>query len=291
MPLTHTRTFRVRHYECDRVGHVHPSNYVRYMQETAFDASAAAGYDLSRYAAMGRSWLIHDTEVEYLGTLHYGDTVQVKTWVVDFRHVRSRRAYEVRQVGTGELVARSHTDWVFMNTVTGRPAPIPPELAAAFFPEGVPETSATRQAFPAILPPSHGVYRLRRRVEWQDLDPGQHVNNAVYLSYAEGCGVQVAEAHGWSLARMAAEGFAVVVRQLRIEYLQQAVLGDELELATWISDAKRAAATCHFAFTRMPDEVPIARARILWALVDTITGRPVRIPAAFIQDLGPNIAL
>ena len=43
MPLKHERLFRVRFYECDAYGHLNNSNYVRYMQETAFDASAAAG--------------------------------------------------------------------------------------------------------------------------------------------------------------------------------------------------------------------------------------------------------
>ena len=211
MPQTHTRKFRVRHYECDLCGLVNPSNYVRYMQETAFDASAAAGYPLARYATMDRYWLVHDTEVEYLGTLYYGDTVEVTTWVVDFRHVRSLRAYELRKAGAGELVARGHTDWVFMNTVTGRPAPIPREMAAAFSPEGV----ARREPFPSAPPPP-GAFKVRRRVEWRDLDPGQHVNNAAYLSYIEDCGVQATEAHGWSAARMAAEGVAMVTRRQRI---------------------------------------------------------------------------
>ena len=97
MPLTHVRTFRVRHYECDAYGHVNYANYLRYMQEAAFDASAAAGYDLDRYEAMGRHWLVRETDIEYLRPLRYGDTVQVKTWVADFRRIRSRRAYEFRR--------------------------------------------------------------------------------------------------------------------------------------------------------------------------------------------------
>jgi len=285
MPLNHTRQFRVRHYECDSYGLVNPSNYVRYMQETAFDASAAVGYPLARYATMDRYWLVHDTEVEYLGSLHYGDTAEVTTWVVDFRHVRSLRAYELHKAGSGELVARGHTDWVFMNTVTGRPAPIPPEMATAFSPEGV----ARREPFPSTPPPS-GVFKVRRRVEWRDLDPGQHVNNAAYLSYVEDCGVQAAEAHGWSAARMAAEGVTMVVRRQRIEYLQQAILDDELELATWLADAEHSSAVQHATITRMRDEELVARARTLWEWVDVATGQPVPIPAALIGDFGENIA-
>jgi acyl-CoA thioester hydrolase len=75
MPLTHVRTFRVRHYECDAYGHLNYANYLRYMQEAAFDATAAAGYDLARYEAMGRRWLVRETDIEYLRPLRYGDSV------------------------------------------------------------------------------------------------------------------------------------------------------------------------------------------------------------------------
>ena len=85
MPLIQVRTFRVRHCECDAYGRAKYASYLNYMQETAFDASAAAGYDLARYEAMGRYWLARETDIEYLYPLRYGDSVQVKTWMADFR--------------------------------------------------------------------------------------------------------------------------------------------------------------------------------------------------------------
>ena len=148
MPLTHVRAFQVRYYECDAYGHVNNANYLRYMQETAFDASAAAGYGLTRYAAMGHHWLVRETDIEYIHPLRYGDTVQVKTWVADFQRVRSRRAYEFRWDGADELVARASTDWVYLDDATGRPAPIPPEMMAAFFPEGLPGRKPTTTSTP-----------------------------------------------------------------------------------------------------------------------------------------------
>ena len=95
------------------------------MQETAFDATAAAGYPVSRYEAMGRLWLVRESDVEHIRPLRYGDTVTVRTWVADFRRVRSRRAYEFRLANTGELVAQAQTDWVFLDSATGRPTAIP----------------------------------------------------------------------------------------------------------------------------------------------------------------------
>src|SRR5690554_1377686 len=107
MPLIQERTFRVRHYECDAYGHVNHSHYLHYMQEAAMDASAAAGYDLARYEALGHQWLIRETDIEYLRPLTYGDSVVVKTWVADFHRVRSRRMYELRHAASGELVAQA----------------------------------------------------------------------------------------------------------------------------------------------------------------------------------------
>jgi acyl-CoA thioester hydrolase len=291
MPLTHVRTFRVRYYECDAYGHVNNANYLRYMQEAAFDASAAAGYDLARYAAIGRHWLIRETDIEYIHPLRYGDTVHVKTWVMDFRRVRSRRAYEFRRDGTNELVARASTDWAYLNDATGRPVSIPSEMMAAFYPEGLPSgATAPRQRPAPTPPPPPGVLRMQRRVEWRDVDPVGHVNNAVYLAYIEDCGVQVAAAYGWPMERMGAEGFAIVARRHQIEYKQPAVLDDELEVATWISEVRRTSAIRHYTVTRLNDDMLLARAHTYWVWIDLKTGRPIRIPDIFIADFAPNIA-
>lgn len=287
--LTHLQTFRVRHYECDAYGHVNQTNYLRYMQQAAFDASAAAGYDPDRYAALDRYWLAYETEIEYLRPLRYGDSVQVKTWVADFRRVRSRRAYEFRKVGSGQLVARAHTDWVFVDTATGWPAPVLPELMAAFFPDGPPDPAPPRKRFPSAPPPPPGVFKMRRRVTWQDVDSARHVNNAVYLAYVEDCGVQVAAAHGWPLKRIWAEKFAIVARRHQIEYRQQALLDDELEVATWVSGVKRASATRHYTITRVDDGALLARVHTLWVWVGLDSGQPIRIPPAFLADFAPNI--
>jgi acyl-CoA thioester hydrolase len=290
MPLTHLRTFRVRHYECDAYGHVNHTNYLRYAQETAFDASAAAGYDMARYDAMGRSWLIRENEIEYLHPLRYGDSLQVKTWVVDFRRVRSRRAYEFRHGSSGELVARACTDWAFLDTTTNRPADIPLELKLAFIPEGATDRAPPRERFPAAPSPPPGAFHRQRRAEWRDLDPAGHVNNAVYLAYVEDIGVQLTAAHHWPMARLEAEGLGIVARHHRIEYKQPAVLDDELELSTWISDVSSSTAMRHTTITRLGDGALLARARTVHVWIDTATGQPTPIPGTLLADFAPCIA-
>lgn len=289
MPRTHERTFRVRHYECDAYGHVNHAQYLRYMQEAAFDASAAAGLGMARYAEMGLMWLVRETHVTYERPLRYNDHVIVKTWVADFRRVRSRRMYELR-LAAGDLVAVAHTDWILLDIATQRPTTIPTPFIEAFFPEGPPPMSAINHRFPELPPPPPGVFTMRRRVEWRDLDIVGHVNNANYLAYLEECGLQAAAAHGWPLARMTAAGFAVVAHTYHIEYKLPALPGDELEIATWVSDPRRVSVMRHYTIRRAHDHALLVQAQAQWVWVDLVNGRPIRIPAAFLSDFAPNIS-
>lgn len=289
MPLTHTRIFRIRHYECDTYGRLGYANYLRYMQEAAFDGSAAAGYDNARYAEMKRTWLIRESDIEYSCPLRYGDSVAITTWVIDFRRIRSYRAYEFRRVDSDEVIARARTDWVFLDSETLRPVNIPRDMMASFFPEGPPEQAPPRERFPTPEEPPPGSFAVRRRAEWRDIDPAQHVNNAVYLAYMVDCGMQAAASCGWPVGRMHAAGFDLAARRCRIEYKQPAVLDDELDVTTWVSDVRRASAIRHFTVTRVADGALLSRAYTQWVCVDVETGRPRLFPPVFLEDLAPNI--
>jgi acyl-CoA thioester hydrolase len=289
MPATHIATFKVRHYECDALGHLNNANYAHYMEEAAFEASAAVGYDKARYDAMGHLWLAYETEIEYLRPVVYGDTIEVKTWVGDFRRVRSRRFYEFRKAGHDDLVARANTDWVYLEAATERPAVVPPEMIAAFVPEGWDGTMTNRSRFPAPPPPPPDVYTMRRRVEWRDLDTARHVNNAVYFSYIEDCGLQVASHYGWPLSRSQAAGWAAVAREHHIEYKHPALLDDELAISTWVAAHGRASADRFYTIARLSDGLQLAQARTRWVWIDLKTGRPIRIPEDFLKDFAANI--
>jgi acyl-CoA thioester hydrolase len=293
-PLSHSRRFRVRYYECDAFGHLNNTNYLRYMEEAAFDASAAAGYDKKRYAQMERIWLVHQNEVEYLSPLVYNDEVWVRTWVADFRRATSRRMYEfttLNEAGNIQaLIARGFTDWVFMNTRTRRPAAVPPEMAASFFSGGPPERSDPRTSVHAAPPPPDGAFTMRRKVDWQDLDSAGHVNNAVYLTYAEDCGFQVIASYDWPVERMLEKGWAIMLRKNQIRYQHPAYFGDEIEVTTWLSDVRRSSATRHYCIRRASDGATLAQVNSLGVLVDLLTGRPVRWPDGMLADFASNIA-
>ncbi len=286
MPLTHQSTYRVRHYECDAYGHLNNANYLRYMEQTAIEASAAVGYDDARYAALGTLWLIHETDIEYLLPLLAGDEVVVTTWVADFRRVRSRRRYEFTRVADGALVARAATDWAYLDRASGRPVAISAEMIAAFDPAN--ETVA-RTPFPTPPPAPPRPYTLARRVEWRDIDMAMHVNNANYLSYMEECGVESLGAFGWSMERLVAEDIAIFARRHRIEYQGQAKLGDLLDVTTFLAEVRRATAVRHFAIRRAGDGAPIARAYSQWVFMHPSSGQVARVPERILVDFAEHI--
>ena len=199
--------------------------------------------------------------------------------------------YELTKEGSDELVASAHTDWAFLDRTTGRPTPIPDEIVAAFFPEGAPAEVHPRKRFPVAPAPPPGLVVLRRRVEWRDLDAVGHVNNATYADYVEDIAHQAAANYGWSAAAMAAKGFDLATREMCIDYRLPALPGDELEIATWLSEVTPDSAVRHTTVARVSDGEVLAQARTGWGCVDVNTREAMAAPAAFLEDLMPNMAL
>lgn len=290
MTLTTELLQRVAYHECDVNQIVRDACYLRYMQEAAFEASAAAGFWDDRYQALRRIWLIHQSAVEYVTPLRYGDQVRIRTWVADFRRVRSRRAYELRREADGALAARASTDWVFLDRDTGRPAVIPDEVIAAFLPHDPPAAAQERTRFPVAPAAPPGVVTLRRPVQWRDLDSVGHVNNAAYGDFVEDAARQAASQAGWPASRMAAEGFDLATQRLRIEYRQQARPGDELLVSTWLSGLTHEGAVRHTTVARAADGELLAQSWAAWGCVDVQTRAALAAPPAFLDALRPNEA-
>jgi acyl-CoA thioester hydrolase len=290
MPAVHTEVFKVRHYECDAYGHMNNAVYLRYMQEAGIGAAAALGQDREQLDAMNRTWLPRFTEIEYLYPISAGEMIDVKTWVSGFRRVVSRRMYEFIKRGDERIIARSYTDWVFLDRDRLRPVTIPVEVKATFIPEIVDQPMSPRYKLPEPPPPPEGVFRVRRRAEWQDIDMMQHLNNAAYLDYAMDAGVQLTSAYGWPMSYWMEEGIAFIARRNSIEYLSPAYLDEELEIVTWLYNIRPATVTRHFDIRRVGEDELLARKQTLWVMLNLNTGRPMRIPDSMIKILSPNIS-
>src|SRR5205823_7406926 len=87
----YTAHLTVRHDELDRFGRLHPAVHLRYLAHAAVEASAAAGYDAAWYARAGGMWLVRRSTLAVTRPARAGERLAIRTWVEDFRRVRSHR--------------------------------------------------------------------------------------------------------------------------------------------------------------------------------------------------------
>ncbi|WP_348672993.1 thioesterase family protein [uncultured Abyssibacter sp.] len=127
-------------------------------------------------------------------------------------------------------------------------------------------------------------YTEVRTVADSDIDRLGHTNNVVYLGWLE----SVAWAHSvhlgldWDLYQRINACF--VARRHTLDYLRPTFVGDELHVATWITDNPgRVTMDRAYQIVRAADGVTVLRGTTQWACVDLTTGRPRRMPPEFAE--------
>ncbi|MGI9088224.1 MAG: acyl-CoA thioesterase [Chthoniobacterales bacterium] len=119
-------------------------------------------------------------------------------------------------------------------------------------------------------------FEIAVRVAPQDIDGQGHVNNVVYLRWAQ----EVATAHWETLApdELRATIGWVVLRH-EIDYKTAGLPGDELRVCTWVAAVEGLAFERHTEILRVSDARLLARVRTLWCPINPETGRPLKVSA------------
>jgi acyl-CoA thioester hydrolase len=131
-------------------------------------------------------------------------------------------------------------------------------------------------------------YRVSWRVRQYELDAQGHVNNAVYLNYAEEVATRHAEAAGFGADWSSRQGGGWVVRRHEVVYHAPARGGDRLELTTRVQDMRGARGLRRTTIVRLPERQPIAEILTEWVWVRLPDGRPARPPAELCAFFDPR---
>lgn len=123
-------------------------------------------------------------------------------------------------------------------------------------------------------------YIWRHLVSESDIDALGHASNLAYVRWVQDAAIAHSEHVGFDQAAYVKMGGIFVIRRHEVDYLRSAMLGDQLEVRTRVSEAM--AAKCHrqTEITRVSGGEPmlLARALTVWGFLDVDTGRPSRIP-------------
>ena len=132
MPSIFQYNFKVPQEAIDENGHASNVEYIRWMQEAAVLHSNTQGWTRERYDSIGSTWVVRSHTIEFLQPAFAGQSISLLTWVSNMKRIRSWRKYKFLRVEDDTVLARAETDWVFVDSQSGRPRAIPEEVAGAF---------------------------------------------------------------------------------------------------------------------------------------------------------------
>jgi len=282
-----TRTFRVRWSEINAHGHVDIPGFLRYLVETAWDWGATSGLSIAESDKLGLAWVIGETEISFFKSLTAHDVFDFSIWLVKWRRIRGTRCFEIRLTDGGELIAQGVQQVITLDHQTLRPTPPPDHLIEKFLFEDPPIIEQHRFPKAPTLPDSLPI--TQRQVEWRDLDPLEHVNNATYAAYAEEAATQGLANLGWSPANLKEQGLALHYRRFHIQYHSPAYWGDRLNISTYLLDLRESGGSWYIGIRRDPDGGEITRCILEWSLVDPIRGDKRALPESLYHVLSKTV--
>jgi len=127
------------------------------------------------------------------------------------------------------------------------------------------------------------VFVLKRKVLKEEIDELNHVNNIVYFQWIQ----DVAYKH-WNLLTKNNPQTEYVWYTIRheIDYLKQAVLGDEVKVKTWVGETKGVKSIRHVEIYK--EETLLAKSKTTYCLLNKKTKRPARITESILSVLNPS---
>lgn len=131
MDSIYTWSFSIPDDVIDENGHVNNVHFIQWMQDVAVrHYEAMGGIEVTR--SLGATWVVRSHHVEYFLPVFAGEEIEVRTWVVNIRRVRSLRRYEFLRKQGGNILVKGETDWVFVDVKNGMPLAIPLQVQSLF---------------------------------------------------------------------------------------------------------------------------------------------------------------
>ena len=201
-------TSRIRYSETDAYGRLTPEKLIDYFQDCSTFQSEDSGIGVERMMERGLAWIIVYWRVEICRMPVLGEEVRIGTLPYEMKGGVGLRNF-LMETMEGERLAVANSVWTLVDTQTKHPVRIPADIRARY-PLGD-RLDMKYDSRKIRLPDLPGVTKASMAVQEYHLDSNRHMNNGQYVRIAAG--------------HLPAEKEAAV---LRIEYRQQAVLGDRI---------------------------------------------------------------
>lgn len=105
---------KVQYYETDKMGIVHHSNYIRWMEETRIDFLSQCGWDYKVMEDNGIVSPVTGVESKYKGNTVFSDVISIEVSVEEFKGIRLKLRYVMKK---GDVVVNeASSEHCFLDT-------------------------------------------------------------------------------------------------------------------------------------------------------------------------------
>jgi len=113
--MSFTFTRKINYYETDKMGIVHHSNYIRYMEEARCAWIESLGIPMKLIEERGFTIPTLEFNCIYKKPVTEGDSIAISIHLKEFNGVRMTISYEILNVQDGEKVAIASSKHCFTN--------------------------------------------------------------------------------------------------------------------------------------------------------------------------------
>ncbi len=107
---------RINYYETDKMGIVHHSNYIRFLEEARCAFLDSIGIPYKSIEDIGLMIPVLSVNCNFKHHVTYDDVILIKVWVKEFNGVRLIMSYEVNDKKTNGIVLTGETTHCFTNS-------------------------------------------------------------------------------------------------------------------------------------------------------------------------------
>ena len=133
LPNVHVLEFVVPTEAIDVMGHVNNTEYLRFMEQIAWDHTTVLGLGWDLYQKLNRAMVARRTEVDYLAPAFEGEKLIIGTWIVNNdERISITRRYQIIRESDGVTLLRGRTQWVCVALDSGKPRRMPAEFIKGY---------------------------------------------------------------------------------------------------------------------------------------------------------------
>ncbi len=103
----------INYYETDKMGVVHHSNYIRFLEEARCYCLEKAGMPFDKFEENGITIPVLEVKCKYKQHITFADTILINVIIKEFNGVRLTIGYEVKDKKTGNDVIIAETKHCF----------------------------------------------------------------------------------------------------------------------------------------------------------------------------------